>query len=791
MRLRSKLLSVFLAITLLPIFILSVLSFFVTQTNIRENIFNQLQSLSLIQESRLTHFLDDNFEHLNVAIKRLEANPDLVTVFESGNMDSKAKIMQELADMQVIYRDFENIIFLNTAGDIILSTNPAEVGSHYSKEGFFGRLLKENSLEVFRNTKNLNEIHLGGAISHDNKLIGAIIVRKDTSELEELAVTYNLLGKTTDMILVHEADEGKIYLIPRRFESDAKTIESLGIEEEQSPTYLALNGNTDVYSGLVDYRGMRVLASTRYLDSVGWGIVIKIDEEEAFREIEQLQYAQGILGIVFTIFVMISAFYMSRSISEPILKLLKSINLIASGKLDEKIESVDTGDEISDLARALNFMRINIKNMQSDLKEEFKKKSRLKEIIFRRNQKLSTSIKELEDQNEYLEDIKKATINIMEDLASEKVKTEEEKAKDEAILASIGHGVVVTDKEGKVILVNSAALNILGMDEADVLGHNWPHNIKVLDNERNEIKKEDLPIYKALKFGEKLTAVDYIYITKGEKEISVGITATPVSMNKEIKGAIVIFYDRTHEMEVDRMKTEFISLASHQLRTPLSAMKWFTEMLLMGDAGELNKEQKEFIENIQKSNERMIALVNSLLNISRIESGRIIIEPKEIDFDILLQDILKELEQSLKKKNINFIHSINDHLGTIKADPRLLKEVYTNLLTNAIKYTPENGEISLFISKKNDDLVSQVADNGYGIPKEEQANVFTKFYRGTNIRKVATDGSGLGLYLVKAIVESSGGKIWFESEEGKGTTFWFTIPKEGVPAQEGEVTISS
>jgi len=364
--------------------------------------------------------------------------------------------------------------------------------------------------------------------------------------------------------------------------------------------------------------------------------------------------------------------------------------------------------------------------------------------------------------------------------------------RDEAMLQGMGEGLIAVDSTGRIVVANPVAAQMLGSEAAKV-GTLINESYKLYDpNDKAQkpLPPDQRPSFIALKTGQQVRGV-YGYLTGEGQKRQLAISASPVKLDDKVAGAVTIIRDVTKEKEVDRMKTEFISLASHQLRTPLSAIKWFSEMLVSGDAGKLKPDQMDFAKNIADSTERMIALVNALLNISRIESGRIMIDPRPTDLSELVGGIINDLKGKTEEKQQTLIISVHEGLPKVTIDPRLIGQVYLNLLTNAIKYTPKGGEITVFISRKDEEIISQVTDNGYGIPKEQQARVFEKFFRAANAVKVETDGTGLGLYLIKAVVESSGGKIWFKSEENKGTSFWFSIPVSGMKRKEGEVTLDA
>jgi signal transduction histidine kinase len=234
--------------------------------------------------------------------------------------------------------------------------------------------------------------------------------------------------------------------------------------------------------------------------------------------------------------------------------------------------------------------------------------------------------------------------------------------------------------------------------------------------------------------------------------------------------------DIANVKEIDRAKTEFVSLASHQLRTPLTSISWFTEMLVKREIGDLNDKQMEYLNEIYKGNQRMIDLVDDILNTSRIDTGILVAEPKMISLTEIAESVLSEISPLLKDKGVEIIKEYEEDIPQIKADPELVRIIFQNLLSNSQKYTPEGGKITIGINKQDSHILVKIADTGYGIPKSQQGRIFTKMFRADNIRSKETDGTGLGLYIARAIVRQSGGKIWFDSIENEGSNFYVTFP---------------
>ncbi len=389
----------------------------------------------------------------------------------------------------------------------------------------------------------------------------------------------------------------------------------------------------------------------------------------------------------------------------------------------------------------------------------------------------------------------------LEERIAEATKTvSEEKEKLSSIITSLIDGLIMVDKSGIINIVNPRAESYLGVLSKEMIGKKLDETdlcdcfydlfskIKTSTKKKNRIHEmsttccfEDQKENKNKKEkGKKGESTNKAIGDDGSKYYNITAKAVIDSENKMI-GCMLVIHDITREKVLDRMKNEFISIAAHQLRTPLSGIHWSLKMILDGEMGEINDEVKSYLERTLKSNNRLIKLVNDLLNVSRIEEGRFVYKPSQVNVEDIVRYVISNKKREMQKRNIEVKVEKTSSIPKIKADEEKIQIAISNILDNAIKYSYKNGAVIVELSKtkiKNRTYVRvKVCDNGVGIEEKDKDRLFTKFYRGSKAAVTDTEGSGLGLFIVKNIVEAHNGAVKCQPRKDcRGTCVTIDLP---------------
>jgi PAS domain S-box-containing protein len=355
-----------------------------------------------------------------------------------------------------------------------------------------------------------------------------------------------------------------------------------------------------------------------------------------------------------------------------------------------------------------------------------------------------------------------------------------ETSQSNAILESIADGVIVTDANHRVILYNTAAERILTLPTSQVIGKEVFDHIGIFGS-------ETIQWGEAIRQWRLTPPEEHQQPTIPERMILddgriISILPAPVVLGGDFLGTVSIFRDISREVEVDRLKSEFVATVSHELRTPMTSIKGFVDLMLMGAAGDLNEEQQHFLDIVRTNTNRLEILVNDLLDISRIEAGKASLVFQELD----VYQLLVEMEQYIQhrsheeSKTMQFTFEAQKTLAPIWGDLERVRQILANIVENSFDYTPEGGLIHMQARQVDDHIEIEVTDNGMGISIEEQERIFERFYRGEQALIMGVSGTGLGLAIVLNLVEMHGGRIWVMSEGvlGKGTTFTVSLPTE-------------
>lgn len=352
--------------------------------------------------------------------------------------------------------------------------------------------------------------------------------------------------------------------------------------------------------------------------------------------------------------------------------------------------------------------------------------------------------------------------------------------------------IIITDAQGTVLYANKAVEQVTGYTPEEATG-----------KKAGVLWRKPMPdefyaeMWHTIKEEKKTFQGEITNRRKNGEEYIAHLTISPIL---DDNGAVLFFLgierDISREKSIDQAKSEFVSFASHQLRTPLTSVKWYTEMLLGGDAGSVTPEQQKYLREIYLGSKRMVSLVTALLNVSRIEMGTFSVEPEVVNVPETIASVLDELKLLIAEKELEVTQD-TEQVQEVTADKKLIRIVFQNLLTNAMKYTPQGGSVRIKLEQCEEGAelggrqlpeaawCCSVSDTGYGIPVNQADKIFTKLFRADNVREKDTTGTGLGLYITKSIITKSGGDIWFESQENEGSTFYFWLPVAGMSKREG------
>lgn len=342
----------------------------------------------------------------------------------------------------------------------------------------------------------------------------------------------------------------------------------------------------------------------------------------------------------------------------------------------------------------------------------------------------------------------------------------------DVLVKNMADGVIAFNADGKVILINEAATKITRLSQQEAVGKGIEEIFSYPG------PKEKNPLLISLSSGEVRLDHGFSLITSTGERLPLSVTCTPIlNKNGKVLGGVAVFRDVTELREIEDMKTEFVSTVSHELRTPLTSIKGSIGLILGGVAGEVHDEIAELLTIAQNNTDRLIKLINEMLDVSKIESGKIQMNKESVSLDTLVKKALEGIKSYANECQVKLKCQIPEYMPLVLADRDRIDQVITNLLSNAIKFTPAGGVVSLEVDDEPGFVTISVADTGIGIPHGQLEKIFDKFHQVDQSSIRQRGGTGLGLSICYAIVSEHGGKIWAESTEGEGSAFYFSLPK--------------
>lgn len=792
-----KLFLLFMAIFTLTAFVAGFFIFTITKEIIIEKTQNNLLIASNLKEQRInTFFTDEKFDYESFKSLILE---DLINYFTLPSqapdyLMSQNRIKNYLAKITASGLFTEIFLLDKDTGKILFSTDESRIGKIESNREYFTNGKKETYIQKFFYSEDLQEptaVIASPILDNNQKLIAVLAGRINLVEINKMMMENNGLGATGETYLVNQFN----FFISQPSTAQENLVFKKTIFTQTTNECLAGKSNPGFYD---DYKKIPVLGLYKWLPEHQLCLIAEIDQKEAFAPIYRFRN----FVIIVYLFILLGAILVislfTKTLIQPLNELVKATEIISQGNLDYKIDIKNNYDETAVLAESFNQMTETIKQSRAEV-----------------DKKVTEQTREIREKNIDIENQKKAILNILGDVSAERNQVSRERDKTNTILKSIGDGVIVVNQEQKIEFLNPVAENLTGWPLKEAIGINSEDVFNIFDE--TTMAKRQSPIDEAIKTGQIKNLSNHTVLkTKDGQIIPIADSASPVK-NKDgkIMGAVLVFRDMIKERiaeekilsaqkkleklnqeldqkverktkdlkkafeelkSLDALKDEFLNISAHELKTPLTSIIGLSELMLLKKQGAINTKQKKSLEIVNNESTRLLSIIKKILNITRIEAKKAVFDLQEIDLCSIAPQVIDTLKSIALKQKVQIVCQKPKQPAIVKVDPERIQEVIYNLIDNALKFSPSGSKIIVAGEIKNKEFIFSVKDQGPGIDPAKKDKLFQKFSQLDTGFSRKQEGTGLGLYISKIILENMKGKIWVESELGKGATFKFSLP---------------
>ncbi len=713
----------FLLASLLPISILAFYSINQTSKTTQAGALETNRLISKQASQQFDIFLSNVEKTVEAVVENIELqNNDFTKVNQVLNF-----YRQQYTVLNVPV--FESFVLLDGKGNLV-TVSPFEssfIGNDYSHQDYYLRVIK-NKETYFSPQVTVSSItgkptiHVGVPALVSGS-VNSVLVAEVSLEGVSRFNNQTKVGKSGFSFIIDE--NGTVVAHPN---------EDFTLQQQNvSNIYSGLNRASFASQTAISWppKNPTILFSPTKLEKTSWIAVFKQDYSEIFRIPQEIRDQLVFLFVASFIIIVLFTFGLTRQIVRPLNKLKDAMGAIISQEEFNSRVKITTRDEIGDLANEFNFMSESLQKRTQEIQEA-----------------------------RHVAEGQKNQIN--------------------SILQTMVDCVLALDFQGRVFKVNPAALAMLGCKEEDIIEKNLDE-ILVLSEKTEKITVKDLLPKQEVSQASIVMQRKGVRVEtkKGGEAVYVNLTSSAISEGRELGlGAIITLSDVTREKELEEMKLDFVSMAAHELRTPLTSVRGYLSVLMDELRKKITPEQLSFLDKAFISSTQLAALVENLLSVARIERGALQIQTQPTDWEEIVEETYNNFLPQAKERQVELkLVKPTKKLPLVNVDKFRIGEVVSNLVGNALNYTPSGGRVELSTEITPTEVVTHVKDTGQGIPAAAIPKLFTKFFRVSGVLEQGSKGTGLGLYISKAVVDMHKGRIWVESEVGKGSDFSFSVPR--------------